>query len=151
MTEAERGLGRRWFEQVWNEGRREAIAEMLAPEGVLHDGGLDTIGPDGFYPFFDRMRATFSELHVTVEETIAEDDKVCVRWYCTAKHTGGGLGVAPTGKAIHVTGISILRVAGGKLIEGWQNWDMLGMMEQIQGLAKSATYVGAPQAPGSGR
>jgi hypothetical protein len=60
------------------------------------------------------------------------------------KHTGGGLGVGPTDKTIHTTGITIMRVAGHKLVEGWQNWDMLGMMEQIQGSHKAATYVGAP-------
>jgi steroid delta-isomerase-like uncharacterized protein len=143
MTESERDLGRRWFDEVWNRQRREAIAEILAPDGVIHDGGVDTVGADGFYPFFDRLNATFSDLHVNVEDSIAEGDRVCVRWSCTAKHTGDGLGLAPTGKTIHITGISILRVEGGKLIEGWQNWDMLGMLEQIQGIGKSATYIGA--------
>ncbi len=141
MTESERGLGRRWFEQVWNEGRREAIAEMLAPGAVVHDGGSETSGPEGFYPFYDRLRATISEIHIRVEDSFAEGDKLCVRWSCTGKHTGDGLGVAPTGKTINVTGISILRVAGGKLVEGWQNWDMLAMMEQINGMARSATYI----------
>lgn len=141
MTDLERDLGRRWFELVWNQRRRAAIAELLAPDGVIHDGGTDTRGPEGFYPSFDRMSDTFPDLHVNVEDTIAEGDKVCVRWSCTGTHTGGGLGVAPTGITIHITGISILRVAGGKLIEGWQNWDMLRMMEQIQGLRKSATYI----------
>jgi steroid delta-isomerase-like uncharacterized protein len=143
MTDLERDLGRRWFEQVWNQKRRDAIAEMLTPDGVIHDGGTDTKGPEGFYPFFDRIRATFPDLHIDIEDTIAEGDKVCVRWSCTAKHTGDGLGIPPTGATVHVTGISILRVAGGKLVEGWQNWDMLGLMEQIRGGGKSATYIGA--------
>jgi predicted ester cyclase len=143
MTELERDLGRRWFEEIWNQGRREAIAELLAPDGVIHDGDIDTIGPDGFYPFFERIRGTLSAIQVTVNDTLADGDRICVRWSCTGKHTGEGLGIAPTGVVVHVTGISILRVAGGKLVEGWQNWDMLGMMEQIQGLRKAATYIGA--------
>jgi steroid delta-isomerase-like uncharacterized protein len=143
MTNLERDLGRRWFEQVWNQRRREAIAEMLSPEAVIHDGGTDSIGPEGFYPFYDRLRATFPDLHIDVEDTIAEGDKVCVRWSCTGKYTGDGLGIPPTGATILITGISILRVAGGKLIEGWQNWDMLGMMEQIKGSGKAATYIGS--------
>jgi len=49
--------------------------------------------------------------------------------------------MAPTGVTIHVTGISILRVSGGRIVEGWQNWDMLGMMEQINGLSRAATYI----------
>jgi len=50
MTEPERDLGRRWFEEVWNQKRREAIAEMLLPESVIHDGGIDSTGPEGFIP-----------------------------------------------------------------------------------------------------
>ena len=143
MTDSDRDLGRRWFEEVWNKNRREAIGEMMAPRVVLHDGDAVTQGPDAFYQFFDRMSATFSEMHVKVEETIAESDKLCVRWSSTAKHTGGGLGIAPTGLAINVTGISILRVADGRFVEAWQNWDMLGMMEQIQSRGRTAIYIGA--------
>ena len=141
MTEYERNLGRRWFEEVWNKGRREAIAEMLAPGAAVHDGGIDTSGAEGFYPFYDRLRATRSDIHVEVQDTIVEGEKLCVRWSCSAKHTGDGLGIAPTDKPIHVTGITILRVANGKMVEGWQNWDMLGLMEQIRGGARSATYI----------
>jgi predicted ester cyclase len=69
---------------------------------------------------------------------------LCVRWVFTGKHTGEGLGVAPSGVAINVTGITIMRVPNGMLIEGWQNWDMLGLMQQIRGQHKAATYVGSP-------
>ena len=143
MTETERDFGRRWFEEVWNRGRREAIAEMLAPECVIHDGETDSTGPGGFYPFFDRMHAAFSELRVTIQDIIAQDDRVCVRWLCTAKHTGGGLGIPATGKTVRISGITIIRMANEKAVEAWQNWDMLGMMEQLQGHAKAATYIGA--------
>jgi predicted ester cyclase len=144
MTESERDLGRRWFELVWNQGKREAIAEMLSPNALIHDSGTDTRGPDGFYVFFDRMRTVFSDLHVTFEDSITEADRICVRWLFTAKHTGHGIGVDPTGKNVRVTGISILRVANGQLVEGWQNWDMLGLLQQIQGSANTtnnSTYI----------
>jgi steroid delta-isomerase-like uncharacterized protein len=144
MTEADRDLGRRWFDLVWNQGKREAIAAMLAPDAVIHDGGIDSNGPEGFYPFFDRMHATFTEVHIHVEDMFADKDKICVRWSFTGKHAGAGLGIPPSSKKVHITGISILRIAGGRLLEGWQNWDMLGMLEQINGAPKSATYIGAP-------
>lgn len=141
MTASERELGRTWFEQVWNQRRRDAIAQLLMPDAVLHDGGTETTGPDGFYPFFDRLDAAFSDLRVDVQDTIAEGDKVCVRWLCTARHTGDRLGMPPTGVTINVTGTTILRVTGERIAEGWQNWDMLGMLEQIQNRARSATYI----------
>jgi steroid delta-isomerase-like uncharacterized protein len=143
MTEEERDLGQRWFEEVWNRGRRDAIPEMLAPDAVLHEAGLDSVGPDGFYPLFDRIHAAMDEIQTTVHETIAEGDRLCVRWSFTAKHSGPGLGIPASGKTIHVTGITIMRIADGKAVEGWQNWDMLGMMEQIRGTARAATYVAA--------
>jgi steroid delta-isomerase-like uncharacterized protein len=141
MTEMERSLGSRWFEEVWNKGRRDAIAEMLAPDAVLHEAGTDSVGPEGFYPFFDRLNVAFSGLHVTVEDTIAEKDRICVRWSCIATHTGDGLGVAPTGKNIDVTGMSMIRVRNGRIAEAWQNWDMQRLMEQIHSRAMSPTYV----------
>lgn len=141
MTESERDFGKRWFEQVWNRGRREAIAEMMSPDAVVHDGGSMSVGRGAFYSFFDRMMTTFSDMHVTVEDTIAERNKLCVRWECTCRHTGDGLGIAPTGKTVHVNGISILRIEDMMFVEAWQNWDMLGMMGQINGVGKSDTYI----------
>jgi steroid delta-isomerase-like uncharacterized protein len=141
VTELERDLGRRWFELVWNQGQRDAIAEMLSPDALIHDASADTRGPDGFYAFYDRMRTAFSDVHVTIEDNISEKDRLCVRWLFTARHTGNGIGIDPTGRSVRITGISILRVANGKLVEGWQNWDMLGLLQQIQDTANTATYI----------
>src|SRR5712671_6821081 len=105
MTEADRDFGGRWFEEVWNKQRREAIGELMAPDAVIHEAGEIVYGPEGFYPFFDRMQAAFSDLHVTVHDAIVEGDKICVRWSCTMKHTGPGLGMAASGKALGTTGI----------------------------------------------
>jgi steroid delta-isomerase-like uncharacterized protein len=142
MTDADRNLPTRWFEDVWNNGNRAAIAEMLAPDAVLHEGDIDSVGPAGFYEFYDRLNAAFSDIRVTVHDTVAEGDKVCARWTCRCKHTGDALGMPATHKTIQVTGISIMRIANGQMVEGWQNWDMLDMMNQIHGSSRSTTYVG---------
>jgi len=141
MTEEERNLGRRWFEEVWNKGRRDAIPEMLAPDAVLHEGGQDSVGPDGFYPLFDRFQNAMEDIQTTVHDSIVEGDRLCIRWSFAAKHSGPGLGIPASGKTVHVSGITIMRIADGKAVEGWQNWDMLGLMEQIQGRSRAATYV----------
>jgi steroid delta-isomerase-like uncharacterized protein len=141
MNEADRDLGRRWFDEVWNKGQREAIGQLFAPNVLVHDGSTTTSGPGAFYQFYDRINAAFAGTHVEVEDNFTEGDRICVRWTCTATHNGPGLGVPPTGRKIRVTGISIARVANQQFVEVWQNWDMLGMMEQIKNLDQSPTYI----------
>ena len=143
MSEANKVIAKRWFEEVWNNGRRDAIAEMLAPDAVIYDGGEAIRGAEGFYPFFDRMHATFSDIRFSFHDALADGDKVCLRWSVTMRHTGDGLGVPQTAKIVTTTGISVLRLAGGKFVEGWQNWDMLGLMQQIQGAGLGPTYIAA--------
>jgi steroid delta-isomerase-like uncharacterized protein len=140
MSENNKEFAQRWFEEVWNKGRREAICEMLASDAVIQEGERATVGPDGFYPFFDRMRAAFSDIHVTIQDAIAEADKVCIRWSVTMRHTGNGMGPR-TDKYLQTTGISVIRIAGGKFVAGWQNWDMLGLIQQIKGEPAAPTYI----------
>ena len=144
MTEKDRALGTGWYEEVWNKKRRDAIAEFLAPDAVLHEGSVDCVGPEGFYPFWDRLNAAFSDFHVAVQDSVAEGDKVCLRWTCRCRHSGDGMGMPATDRRVEVTGMCVMRIVDGRIVEGWQNWDMLGMLEQIQGMGRSATYVDAP-------
>jgi predicted ester cyclase len=143
MSEIGKQLARRWFEEVWNKQRREAIGEMLLPDAIIHEGADIVRGPEGFYPFFDRMQSAFSDIHITVEDDVQGGDKVWLRWSCTMRHTGSGLGMSPTQKQLHTTGISILKTLDDKVVEGWQNWDMLGLMQQINEQSKSPAYIAA--------
>jgi len=131
MTQSAKELVRIWFEQVWNQSNRGFIADMLTPETVFHDAGSTSIGIEAFETYYDRLRASLSEIHVDVEDILVEEDKVCVRWTSSAIHTGDGLGISPTNAAIHVTGMSLIRIADGKFVEAWQNWDQAGLMAQI--------------------
>ena len=106
----------RWFEEVWNQGRREVIHELLAPEGVIHDGGAVIKGPAEFDRFFDALHSEFSDFRISPDLVLAEDDLVSLRWTCTSKHK-------TSGRSATVTGISIVRVKDGQFIEAWQNWD----------------------------
>ena len=143
MSQDHRNIGIRWFDEVWNKGRREAIAEFLSPDGVLYEAGSISRGPQGFYPFFDRMRASFSDIRVTVDDTFGENDKFCYRWTCSMRHTGDFMGIPATGKTLKVTGMCIVRAENGKMVEAWQNWDMLGLIEQINSKPQSHVYVAA--------
>jgi steroid delta-isomerase-like uncharacterized protein len=134
----------RWFEEVWNKGRRQVIDELLSPDCVIHDGETSIKGPEEFKKYFDLMRSAFSEIQVTPEEAVSEGPLVCLRWSVKMRHTGDGLGMPPTGRNVQMTGISIVRFTDGRFAEAWQNWDMLGVMQQIQQAEPAKLYMSAP-------
>ena len=143
MSEQHKQTVIRWFEEVWNKGRRDAIDEMLPADCVIHDGEAAWRGPEEFKPFFDRMRASFSDIRVTSEHAIAEGDVVCLRWSVSMRHTGDGMGMPATDKEVSITGMSLVRFADGRFAECWQNWDMYGMMQQINEASKAKAYMTA--------
>lgn len=145
MSAASTQLAKRWFDEVWNKGRREAIGELLSPDIVFHADGTATVGKEAFYPFFDRMQAVFSDIHISVHDAIAENDKVCLRWSGTMRHTGEGLGVPPTNEQFNVSGISIVRISNSRVVESWQHWDRF-RLEQFVSNAKSVNYYAAATA-----
>lgn len=135
MSEENKALVRRWFEEVWNKGRAEAIEEMFAPEGIAH-GLSDDVenplrGPAGFKPFHDTFRGAFPDMVVVVEDLIAEGDKVAARCSVHAKHTGDHLGIAASHAPVEFTGMTIVRVKNGKIVEAWNNFDFMRMNKQI--------------------
>lgn len=144
MLDENVGLMYRWFEEVWNRGRAEAIDEMLAADAIVHglgEAGVEVTGPAGFKPFFEKLRGAFPELAVTIEDTIAEADKVAARWTVRVTHKGAQLGIPATGKQVMVTGMSIIQAKDGKIIEAWNNWDILGLMQQLGALQPAATLL----------
>src|SRR5260370_40030557 len=130
MSEHNKKMTISWFEEVWNQERQEATDELLPSNCLIHEGRSSAKGPAKLKPFFDRMRAAFSDIHVTCHETIAEGDLVCLRWSVTMPHTGDGLGMKATGKQLQSTGLSMVRFANGRFAEAWQNWAMLRPLQQ---------------------
>jgi steroid delta-isomerase-like uncharacterized protein len=135
-------LIRRWFEEVWNNGRMEAIDEMASP-GVIGHGQAQhatDIGLREFKPFVQALRSAFPDMKVTIDYIIEQGDKVVARWTSTMTHRGEFLGIAPTGKKATITGTTTQRISGGKIVEGWDNWDQLGLLVQI-GAVPAAHFV----------
>ena len=127
-------LMRRWFREVWNEGKTETVHELMSPNGVARGNstsGADIHGPVEFVRFVENIRAAFSNIDIKVEDAFGTADKVVVRWSAKMTHSGHGLGMPATGKPVLVSGITIARIINGKIVEGWDNWDQLGMLEQI--------------------
>lgn len=138
MSEENRALLHRWFEEVWNKGRAEAIDEMFAEDGIAHgladETGAQLRGPAGFKEFHQKFRGAFPDIVVTVEDTVAEGDKVAARCSVRAKHTGDHLGFAATQKPMEITGMTFVRIRDGKIVEGWNNFDFMSMYKQLGAL-----------------
>ena len=122
--EHNKALTMRWFEQVWNQSRRETIFDLFAPECILYEGHTPIRGPEEFAVFHDRIRAQFDDIHIEPGVILAENDLVSLRWVVSGIHKG-------TGKHSKVTGTSIVRVKDGRFVEAWQNWDAAGMAAQL--------------------
>jgi steroid delta-isomerase-like uncharacterized protein len=125
---------RRWFEEVWNQGREQTIDELLAPDGVaygLTDPAETHRGPAAFKSFWAQLRGAFSDIHLTIDAVISEGDLAAARWTARMTHRGDHLGVPATQKHLAITGMSFVRIEGGKLHESWNNWDQLGMAREI--------------------
>ena len=124
----------RWFEEVWNQGRLETIDELFPADSVAHglgEGNAVVRGPEAFKPFVRNLREAIPDIHIRVEDIIAEGDRAAVRVVLEGTHRGPGLGVAPGGRPVRVSGIIIVRFAGDKIVEGWNSWDQLGLLQQI--------------------
>lgn len=144
MTPAENiSLLKRWYREVWGEGKNETIYELLAADAVLtgQRGPEAKIhGPAEFADFADEIRRTFSNIELVVEDAFGVDDKVVARWSGMMTHSGEGMGT-PSGKPVRITGITIARIVDGKVVAGWDNWDRLGMLEQIGAYAAPPTEI----------
>ena len=146
MSETNKNVVRRLFDEVWNKGNLPVADELFAPNYVHHDSSTPDVGQG---PESEKKRATlyrtaFPDLRLTIEDITAEGETVMARWSCRGTHKGDLSGIAPTGKQFTISGISIARIANGKMAEGWVNWDALGLMQQLGvvpelGKAKAAT------------
>jgi steroid delta-isomerase-like uncharacterized protein len=125
-------LGRRWFEEVWNERREEAIDELMAPDAVGHMEGGDVLGPQGFREARAVFLNALPDMHITVEDVLSEGDQAVVRWRVRATHTGELLGVAPSQRQVDLRGMSWLTIRDGKLGEGWDTWNLGGLLDSLR-------------------
>jgi len=134
-------LMRRWFKEVWNEGRVQTIYELLS-EGVIGVGqdvpGVEIHRPSDFVTFYNRLRGAFPDMKIAIEDAFGAGDKVAVRWSAAMTHTGDHLGIPASNRKVWITGITIARIENGKIVQGWDSWDQLSLMQQVSATAASA-------------
>jgi steroid delta-isomerase-like uncharacterized protein len=124
---------RRWFDEVWNKGNEAAVDEMFPADGIAHGLGeeVPVRGPQEFKVFARNLRSAVADLYIAIEDIVATGDKGVARFKVTGTHRGHGLGIPPSGKKVSIDGITIVRIANGQIVEGWNSWDQLGLLKQI--------------------
>jgi predicted ester cyclase len=135
MSEANKLLLRRWFEQVWNQKSEAAIDEMFHKQGKSHgfpDADSVLLGPEPFKAVHRTFVGAFPDLHVDIEDIVTEGDRVAVRWRVSMTHLGDHLGFAATGKKGTLDGSSFLIVKDNQVMEGWNQMDLQGLMQRLQ-------------------
>ncbi len=134
MSEANKAIVRRWFAEVWNQGRSEVIDELFAEYGIAHgladDPATPIRGPRGYRPFYEVFRQAFPNIEIVIEDMVAEGDKVAARCSVRGKHEGDFRGKAATHAPVDITGITIVRIENGKIVEAWNNFDFLKLHQQ---------------------
>jgi len=131
MSERNKVLARRAIEEVWGQGNYALVEDLYADNYAGHQPPEEHHGLEGVKHYFTMLREAFPDIRFTVEDQIAEGDRVVTRWSSSATHTGEFMGIAPTGRSGVVTGITINRCANGEIVEAWTNLDALGLMQQL--------------------
>jgi steroid delta-isomerase-like uncharacterized protein len=131
LTEENKVILRRGFEEGINEGNDATFDETISPTYVNHDMPAPVPGAEGFKQMIGMFRAAFPDLRVEIEDVLGEGDRVATRGTMIGTQRGDFMGVPPTGQAVRVPYIDIWRVEGGKAGENWVQMDMMGMMQQL--------------------
>ncbi len=133
-TESNKAVSRRFLEEVASRGKLAVADEIIAPDHVNRGPGALPglpVGPEGSKQLVRVFRNAFPDIQFTLDEQIAEGDKVVTRWTAHGRHQGELAGIPPTGKSSTVTGMGVDRIVNGKIVESWGIFDQFGMMQQL--------------------
>ncbi len=130
-TEDNKALYRRILEEVMNQRNLALVDELCAPDFVLHRGSTTIQGRESYKQFLSTYLTASPDLNFTIEDLVADQDKVVSRHTGRGTHLGPFMGIPPTGKHVTATGMAIIRVANGKIVEEWANADDLGLLQQL--------------------
>ena len=131
MSEQNKMIARRIFEEIENEGNFTVVEQIFASDFVNHLPFGEMHGIEGAKQFGLMLRTAFPDLHTTVEDQIAEADRVATRWVAHGTHRGEFQGVPASGRQIKISGMTMCRIADGKIVEQWGNPDLFSMMQQL--------------------
>ena len=130
-AEESKALVRRFVEEFWNEGNTATADELMAVDAAIHMPTGELVNFDGLKGFAGTWRESFPDWHSTVEDLIAEGDRVAERWTGRGTHRGELQGIPPTGKRVEAPGSVFYRIVNGKIVEFRGQLDMMGLMQQL--------------------
>jgi steroid delta-isomerase-like uncharacterized protein len=137
----------RWgYQELWNTGNLDVIAEAVAADVLVHDvvnGELR--GRDEIREVVVAYRTAFPDIQLTIDDQIAEGDTVVTRWSASGTHTGPLGGAPPTGRSGRLIGVNISRFSGLQIVEVWEMWDGLGLVHQLGLPRRWRGVLGVPQ------
>lgn len=132
MSEENKAISKKVYEEVWVKGNLDVVDELFAVDYVNHNQPPNLPrGKEGFKLMSSMYQSAFPNMKMVVEDLLADGDRVITRWVSTGKHAGEFNGIPATGKDVRVTGISIDRIAGGKVAESWGEFDLAGLLMQL--------------------
>ena len=127
-----RTVARRWFEEVWNERRDDSVDELMAADSYGHVEGGEVRGPDGFRQMRAMFLSALPDVRIEVEDVIAEGNRAAVRWRAVGTHGGEGFGFKATQRPVDVRGTTWMVVRDGQIVEGWDTWNLSGLLESLR-------------------
>jgi steroid delta-isomerase-like uncharacterized protein len=136
-----KAIMQRYYDEAWNQGKLSVLDEIVSADYVNHSPAVPGLppGPEGLKPIVAAFRTGFPDVQFTIEELIAEGDKVVTRWTMRGTHKGEFMGIPATDKQVHVTGIQVECIQGGKIVEHWRQSDDLSMLQQLGAIPASSS------------
>jgi steroid delta-isomerase-like uncharacterized protein len=133
MSEENKAIVRRFYDEFASQGNLSLANELVAEDFVDHNPGVPDMapGPEGMIQVFTAFRSAIPDMRMTVEDQVAEGDRVVSRATVSGTHQGELMGIPATGKSFSIGIIDILRLEGGKIAEHWGESDTMGMMQQL--------------------
>ena len=140
-----KAIVRRFLEGIFSQGNPDVVDELADPDFVVHDPSSEAgqVDAEGVKESIAWSHSAFPDLRVTIEDQVAEGDKVATRWRVRGTHQGEMMGVSATGKQVAFTGTQTDYISGGKIVESWSNWDTLGMLHRIGAVPATERQAGS--------
>lgn len=130
-AEDNKAIARRYIEQVWNKGKLDLFDDVISPDVIPHTSNPKVTNAESMKQALTMIRNAFADFRFTLDDELAVDGKVVHRWTISGTHQGELQGIPATGKDLVFSGITILRLSGGKIVEFWTQSDTMGMMQQL--------------------